>query len=492
MGCRCAIFSALQVLRCKGFFGAMAMGRITVRRTEGKPGGGHLWRRLVLGGLALGAIAAATTALVGINARGDESVGVDTRTAGTTRTIAAHKIPLMHHFVNRSGCPDLGLSTEAADPHYVRAYKPREIFSMKVRLQTARKASRAPPCTQALRRLILRASEVCFWRGARLRSKYSAPSPLSRQEFIRSSWYVQELQDTLSHGETENYCVVRTFTQDGLSVAGFKPPFPPTTNLQFPAKFTYSVYEYANVREVNGPPKKRGEGFDPDEPSCLRAMNWQTDTTRKKNVIASCWKPNTFAHPFWVMDVGVRPRKEEPSPTGAATASAGWFNQTRHPGMPIIPRTPEDNTYEWAIVIGGQPDVSHDDGCTVREGHMDQSGLWLMTREPIPSQRVLDEMHASLEAKSIARSRLRPVEHEGCLYDGANLCYDGRCKCTCLEWGPKPFKGVFDKRCIQRECVETDSELAAGSDEPESVGAEPEAESVAAEPEGGEAAPEIR
>ena len=123
---------------------------------------------------------------------------------------------------------------------------------------------------------------------------------------------------------------------------------------------------------------------------------------------------------------------------------------------------------------------------------MDQSGLWLMTREPIPSQRVLDEMHASLEAKSIARSRLRPVEHEGCLYDGANLCYDGRCKCTCLEWGPKPFKGVFDQRCIQRECVETDSELAAGSDEPESVGAEPEAESVAAEPEGGEAAPEIR
>ena len=138
----------------------MAMDRITVRRTEGKPGGGPLWRRLVLGGLALGVIAAVTTALVGINARGDESVGVDTRTAGTTRTIAAHKIPLMHHFVNRSGCPDLGLSTEAADPHYVRAYKPREIFSMKVRLQN--KASRAPPCTQALPRLILRASEVCF------------------------------------------------------------------------------------------------------------------------------------------------------------------------------------------------------------------------------------------------------------------------------------------------------------------------------------------
>lgn len=104
--------------------------RVAFRHAE-KPGAVLLWRRLLLAAVALGAVAAVTTVLVDINVPGDGND--DTQpAAGITRTIAAHTIPLMHHFVNRSGCPDLGLSTEAADPHYERANKPPEIFDMKV------------------------------------------------------------------------------------------------------------------------------------------------------------------------------------------------------------------------------------------------------------------------------------------------------------------------------------------------------------------------
>lgn len=323
---------------------------------------------------------------------------------------------------------------------------------------------------------------------------------------------------------------MRTFTQDGLSILGLKPPFPPMTNTQFPSKFTYSAYEYANVLEVNGPVKQSGEGFDLDKPTCLRAMNWQVDTTRKKMVIAPCWKPNGLAQPFWVLDVGVRSRDSEPSPIGAAADTAGWFAQTRHPGMPEIPQMPKDNVYEWAIVIGGQPDVSFEDGCTVREAHTDHSGLWLMTRQPVPeqafsapkprckperlssarsdsshtlhqtephlfesacanlfyagsrrcvvpnepccrlcAQRLMDEMYSSLEAKGIARSRLHSVAHSNCQYAGANLCHNGRCRCRCLHWGPKPLTGVFDISCAQRECVETGVKQRESSSLPENV-----------------------
>ena len=103
--------------------------------------------------------------------------------------------------------------------------------------------------------------------------------------------------------------------------------------------------------------------------------------------------------------------------------------------------------YEWVIIIGGQPTVKLDDGCTVKEDHTDASGLWLMTRQPQPPSRVIEEMHASLAYHGVSRAQLHPVEHAGCHYVDANLCRDGKCSSYCIKWG-------CTNGCCKRNAIE--------------------------------------
>merc|ERR1712070_299166 len=111
---------------------------------------------------------------------------------------------------------------------------------------------------------------------------------------------------------------------------------------------------------------------------CARAVN-STDSSRL--AVAPCFLPNFLAGPYWVLDVGPN--------------------------------------YSWAVVIGGQPTVQVEDGCTTKESGTYNSGLWLFTRKQVATKDDLEAMHALLKSKGIATSRLHPVEQAGCEYKGA-------------------------------------------------------------------------
>ena len=82
-------------------------------------------------------------------------------------------------------------------------------------------------------------------------------------------------------------------------------------------------------------------------------------------------------------------------------------------------RQAADGTYEWAVVMGGEPSVKWDDGCTTKEEGTNGAGLWLFSRTPTASKKAMAAMHELLKSKGIARSRLHAVPHAKCKYDGA-------------------------------------------------------------------------
>lgn len=97
----------------------------------------------------------------------------------------------------------------------------------------------------------------------------------------------------------------------------------------------------------------------------------------------------------------------------------------------------DQENYNWAIVSGGPPDQVREtvtttnevDGTTsttnlcsttVSESIWDinNSGLWLFTRNQTTTQEIIDEMELTLLNMGIYTGDLLPVQQEGCLYDG--------------------------------------------------------------------------
>jgi lipocalin len=160
------------------------------------------------------------------------------------------------------------------------------------------------------------------------------------------------------------YCVAATYDLEGKSVPFFKGT-------------VVTVYNYANVGAVNGPNQNKD-----NMTLCARAVDAEDSS---KLAVAPCFLPNLLAGPYWVLGIGKA----------------------------------SDGAYEWAVVIGGEPSVKWDDGCTTKEEGTNGAGLWLFTRTPNPPEGALAKMHALLEKKGIARSRLHPVAQDGCVYHGA-------------------------------------------------------------------------
>ncbi|KAI3645885.1 hypothetical protein MP228_008813 [Amoeboaphelidium protococcarum] len=74
------------------------------------------------------------------------------------------------------------------------------------------------------------------------------------------------------------------------------------------------------------------------------------------------------------------------------------------------------NGYEWVIVSGGLPKKKGQNGkCKMGTG-FNGSGLWLMTREPIVHQSVIDNMLQIVDNLGYDKSILEKVYHEGCTY----------------------------------------------------------------------------
>jgi len=142
-----------------------------------------------------------------------------------------------------------------------------------------------------------------------------------------------------------------------------------------------TVYNYANKDNVNGENQNAG-----NTTLCARASD--KDDSSKLSV-APCFLPNFLAGPYWALEIG--------------------HNAER------------PYEYDWAIVIGGEPTVQYDDGCSTTESGINGAGLWLFTRERVASAELIDKMRSKLTEKGIAVSRLHDVAHAGCLYKGAFL-----------------------------------------------------------------------
>lgn len=99
--------------------------------------------------------------------------------------------------------------------------------------------------------------------------------------------------------------------------------------------------------------------------------------------MAPCFLPNLLAGPYWVLAIGTSGGK-----------------------------------YSWAVVVGGQPTEHYDDGCTTKTSGINDSGLWLFSREPVASATDLASMYAVLKTEGISRSQLHKVAQSDCTYHG--------------------------------------------------------------------------
>jgi len=144
-----------------------------------------------------------------------------------------------------------------------------------------------------------------------------------------------------------------------------------TANYSLSSPTTVDVYNYANVGEVNGPAK--GGPLcaiipDPSIPSQLR--------------VGLCHLPKATYGPYWVLEAGPDPTKQ----------------------------------YQYALLSGGPPTIETSNGCRTGVG-VDGSGLWIFTREAIPSDpTVVPSLLKSASNMGFDTSVLRPVTQEGCLY----------------------------------------------------------------------------
>lgn len=65
---------------------------------------------------------------------------------------------------------------------------------------------------------------------------------------------------------------------------------------------------------------------------------------------------------------------------------------------------------------GGNPTVEYKDGCTTQTDTINNSGLWLFTRQPKVKQSIIDNMLSILREKGYTTSQLHKVNQTNCKY----------------------------------------------------------------------------
>ena len=179
-------------------------------------------------------------------------------------------------------------------------------------------------------------------------------------EYVRDTWYIQKQQVTSYLPLDTNYCVSATYRVSNRTV-----PFYRGTVLD--------VYNYADYGMVNGI-NINSKNFT----LCARVPN---TTNPSKLLVAPCFLPNLFGGDYWVIVAG-----------------------------------PSSDNYQYAVVSGGQPHVQYPDGCTTRNDTMNNSGLWLFTREQNPSKNLIEFLMNKTKDKGYTLSLLNDVNQTGCLY----------------------------------------------------------------------------
>lgn len=183
---------------------------------------------------------------------------------------------------------------------------------------------------------------------------------LNLTEYIREPWYIIEQQETSYLPLNSNYCVYANYSRTNTRVPFFD-------------GIVISVYNYANLDNVNGINLNSN-----NTTLCARIKN---NSELSKLSVAPCFLPNLFAGDYWIIDVG-----------------------------------PNSSHYEYAIVVGGQPNVKYEDGCTTRTNTINNSGLWLLSRNPLVNDTFVDNMKKTLRNMNISTKLLNSVNQSNCKY----------------------------------------------------------------------------
>ena len=191
---------------------------------------------------------------------------------------------------------------------------------------------------------------------------------LDFSEWVRKTWFIQQQQITEYQPLEDNYCVLATYGDEEKHV----PAFDGTV---------IAVHNYANQGEVNGPNENAK-----NQTLCARRPH--NDSTAL--LVAPCFLPNAFAGDYWVVAVG-------------------------DDGNTTAPK------YTWAVVSGGSPTVQYDDGCTTKTTSINESGLWIFTRDSVGKPEDVAAAREALKGLGYTLSQLHNITHEGCKYDGAKL-----------------------------------------------------------------------
>eukprot|EP00192_Tetraselmis_astigmatica_P018856 CAMPEP_0117677512 /NCGR_PEP_ID=MMETSP0804-20121206/16784_1 /TAXON_ID=1074897 /ORGANISM="Tetraselmis astigmatica, Strain CCMP880" /LENGTH=252 /DNA_ID=CAMNT_0005486799 /DNA_START=150 /DNA_END=908 /DNA_ORIENTATION=- len=196
---------------------------------------------------------------------------------------------------------------------------------------------------------------------------FNSVGNFSVENYTASPWYVYSQMPTSEQPVEDLFCV--TITYDMV------------------APDEFSVRRNGNSGSVNGP--VTGEGVVSD--LLARIPNLDNPS---EFVVGGAFLPpiRPFVKSFWVVAVG--------------------------------------SDYEWAVATAGMPSAVGDtpgtcyNGCSggfggCRSLFSNGEGMWLLTREPTPTQEVVDDAQDAMEDLGLDLSKLVVVEQEGCMYEEA-------------------------------------------------------------------------
>lgn len=181
---------------------------------------------------------------------------------------------------------------------------------------------------------------------------------LNLTEYTRKPWYIQMQQETPYLPINSNYCVRAEY-----SISNKKILFYNGTVLD--------VYNSARLDNVTG-----------------RQLNYKNTTLcgrvngeNSKLLVAPCFLPNIFAGDYWILLAG-----------------------------------PTNDNYQYAIVSGGQPNTRYPSGCSTSTDKINNSGLWIFTRNQTVSDSVIQNLITYIVSLGITPELLNKVEQEHCLF----------------------------------------------------------------------------
>ena len=181
---------------------------------------------------------------------------------------------------------------------------------------------------------------------------------LNLTEYIRAPWYIQMQQETPYLPKSSNYCVTARYSKSNHTVPFYN-------------GIVLDVYNNARLNNVSGMQLNNNNNT-----LCARVNGISS-----KLLVAPCFLPNLFAGDYWIIHAG-----------------------------------PNSSNYEYAIVSGGQPTNKYTNGCTTSTTTVNNSGLWILTRNITISLSLISKLKKYLVDSGFTVSLLNYVQQLNCSY----------------------------------------------------------------------------